>query len=389
VARAKRLRVGVLYGGRSGEHEVSLASAAAVFANVDRQRYEPVPIRIERDGRWVLADRPPSAASAADVIQQVRSDVARVRGGREVFLPPRPGDETLVLVDRRPSRENDGESSAALTGLSLDVIFPVLHGPYGEDGTIQGLLELANVPYVGCGVLASAVGMDKAVMKELFRSRGLRVADGLTVRRRDWRTAPAAVTATIDKSMTYPLFVKPANLGSSVGISKVHHAAELAPALDLAAEFDRKIIVELAVADAREIECAVLGNDEPEASVPGEVVPSREFYDYEAKYIDSGSRLEIPAQLEPAVAREVRRQAIVAFDAIDGTGLARVDFLLSRSSGDLYVNEINSLPGFTTISMFSKLWQASGLDYPVLVDRLITLAIERHADKQQSKTSAL
>jgi D-alanine-D-alanine ligase len=388
VARTKRLRIGVLYGGRSGEHEVSLASAAAVFANVDRQRYEPVPIRIEKDGRWVLADRPPSAASAADVIQQVRSDVARVRGGREVFLPPRPGEDTVVLVDRRAPGD-DGETSAALTGLRLDVIFPVLHGPYGEDGTIQGLLELANVPYVGCGVLASAVGMDKAVMKDLFRTRGLRVSQGVTVRRRDWRSSPAAVTATIEKSITYPIFVKPANLGSSVGISKVHHAGELAGALDLAAEFDRKIIVEAAVADAREIECAVLGNDDPEASVPGEIVPSREFYDYEAKYIDSGSRLEIPAQLDPAVAREVRRQAIVAFEAIDGTGLARVDFLLSRSSGELYVNEINSLPGFTTISMFSKLWQASGLDYPALVDRLIALAIERHADKQQSKTSAL
>jgi D-alanine-D-alanine ligase len=384
----KRLRVGVVYGGRSGEHEVSLASAAAVFANIDRQLYEPVPIRIEKDGRWVLADRPPSAASAAEVIQQVRSEVSRLRSGREVILPPRPGDDTLVLIDRQPARSDDGEAAVTITGLGLDVIFPVLHGPYGEDGTIQGLLEMANVAYVGCGVLASAVGMDKAVMKTLFAARGLRVAEGLTIRRRDWRNGPATVAATIDKQLTYPFFVKPANLGSSVGISKVHGPDELAPAMNLAADYDRRIVVEAAVPDAREIECAVLGNDDPEASVPGEIVPSREFYDYEAKYLDADSRLDIPARLDAAMASEVRRAALVAFDAIDGAGLARVDFLLSRSSGELFVNEINSMPGFTTISMFSKLWQASGVDYPTLVGRLIALAIERHAEKQQLKTTA-
>jgi D-alanine-D-alanine ligase len=384
----KRLRVGVLYGGRSGEHEVSLASAAAVYANLDPQRYERVALRIEKDGRWVLADRPPSAASAADVIEQTRNDATRLRGGREVFMPPRPGEETIVLVDRRSGRADQGEAAAALTGLRLDVLFPVLHGPYGEDGTVQGLLELANVAYVGCGVLASSVGMDKAMMKVVFRAGGLRVPDWVVIQRREWLADPAAVTARIERTLTYPLFVKPANLGSSVGISKVHGPSELAPALTLAADFDRKIIVELAVPEAREIECAILGNDDAQASVAGEIVPSREFYDYEAKYVDARSRLEIPASLDEPTMREVQRQAVLAFEAIDGSGLARVDFLLSRTSGELYVNEINTLPGFTTISMYSKLWAATGVDYPTLVERLIALAIARHHDKQQLKTTA-
>ncbi len=384
----KRLRVGVLYGGRSGEHEVSLASAAAVFANLDRQKYEPVAIRIEKDGRWVLADRPPSAASAADVIDQTRNDATRARGGRELILPPRPGDDTVIIVDRRSAKPEDAEAATTLTGLRLDAIFPVLHGPFGEDGTIQGLLELAGVAYVGCGVLASAVGMDKAVMKTLFRARGLLTPDWVVVLRREWVASRAAVTASVERALPYPVFVKPANLGSSVGISKVKGTKDLAAAITLAAEFDRKVIVEAAVPQAREIECAVVGNDEPEASVPGEIVPSREFYDYEAKYIDSGSRLEIPADLPDAVVREVRRLSVAAFQAIDGTGLSRVDFLLNRVTGDLFLNEINTLPGFTTISMFSKLWAASGVDYPTLVDRLVTLALERHAEKRALRTSA-
>jgi D-alanine-D-alanine ligase len=380
--------VGVLYGGRSGEHEVSLASAAAVFANLDRKRYEPIAIRIDKDGRWRLADRPPSAASAAEVIDQARNDATRLRGGKEVFMPPRPGEETLVLVDRRSARAGEAEAAAAVTGLSLDVIFPVLHGPYGEDGTIQGLLELSNVAYVGAGVLASAVGMDKAVMKVLFQARGLRVSEWMVVFRAEWRASPATVAANIAKRLGFPLFVKPANLGSSVGISKVHGPGELAAALELAAGFDRKIVVEAAVPDAREIEVGVIGNASPEASVPGEIVPSREFYDYEAKYLDAGSRTEIPARLDDEMARDVRRQAVTAFLAIDGAGFARVDFLLSRTTGELFINEINTIPGFTTISMFSKMWGATGLDYPALVDRLIALALERHAEKQESKTTA-
>lgn len=384
----KRLRVGVIYGGRSGEHEVSLASAAAVFANLDRSRYEPVAIRIEKDGRWLLADRPPSAASAADVIDQMRSEAHRLRAGRELVLPAQPGDDTLMLVDRGGQGADALGRAAAVTGLAVDVIFPVLHGPYGEDGTIQGLLEMANVPYVGCGVLASAVGMDKDVMKTVFRARGLRVPDWVVVKRGAWRADADAQMARIETTLAYPLFVKPANLGSSVGISKVHGRQELAPAIDHAMDFDHKVVVEVAVPDAREIEVAVLGNEQASASVPGEIVPSREFYDYEAKYVDGDSRTLIPAPLDDELRERVRMLAVAAFDAIDGSGLARVDFLLSRSTGDLFVNEINTLPGFTTISMYSKLWAASSIDYPSLIDRLIALALERHALKQERRTSA-
>lgn len=382
----RRLRVGVIYGGRSGEHEVSLASAAAVFANLDRERYEPIPIRIEKDGRWSLADRPPTAISAADVIEQARLDAARtLRPSREVHLLPRPGDETMLAIDRK---ESDA-SKAVLTGLGVDLVFPVLHGPYGEDGTIQGLLELANVPYVGCGVLASAVGMDKSVMKVLFAAAGLTVTEGITVTSARWAGDREALSAGIASRFSFPLFVKPANLGSSVGISKVHDAGELGPAVDLAAGYDRKIVIEKAVPDAREIEVAVLGNDTPEASVPGEIIPSREFYDYEAKYLDEGSRTVIPAELDPAIAAEVRRQAIEAFRAIDGAGMARVDFLIPRGTREIFVNEVNTIPGFTTISMYAKMWDASGVSYPMLLDRLIALALERHAAKQQLRTSFL
>ena len=384
----KRLRIGVVYGGRSGEHEVSLASAASVFAHLDRQRYDPVAIRIEKDGRWVLADRPPSAASAADVIAQMQSDVSRLRGGKEVILPGRPGDETLLVVDRRKGQDDGDLEITALATLKLDVVFPVLHGPYGEDGTIQGLLEMAGVPFVGCGVLASAVAMDKAVMKVLFVARGLRVAPWMAVSRKDWTTAPKDVRARIEAALPYPLFVKPANLGSSVGVSKVHDRSELDAAMQTAAEFDRKIVVEAGVPNTREIECGVLGNDAPEASVPGEIVPSNEFYDYEAKYISGRSRSVIPAELDARLIAEVQRQAVAAFQAVEGTGMARVDFLLDAKTHDLFVNEVNTIPGFTTISMFPQMWRASGVDYPVLVDRLIALAIERHAERQAVRTSA-
>jgi D-alanine-D-alanine ligase len=384
----KRLRVGVIYGGRSGEHEVSLASAAAVFANLDRKRYEPVAIRIEKDGRWLLADRPPSAASAAEVIDQMRSEAHRLRTGRDLVLPPQPGEDTLLLVDRGRQDREDVEKAASITGLAVDVIFPVLHGPYGEDGTLQGLLEMANVPYVGCGVLASAVGMDKDIMKTIFRARGLRVPDWIVVKRGPWRRDPASEVARIEAALSYPVFVKPANLGSSVGISKVHNRREVGPAVDRAMAFDFKVVVEAAVPEAREIEVAVIGNDQVRASVPGEIVPSREFYDYEAKYVDGHSRTEIPATLDAEMNEQIRAWSIAAFDAIDASGLARVDFLINRSTGELFVNEINTLPGFTTISMFSKLWAASGVDYPALVDELIALALARHAEKQDRRTSA-
>jgi D-alanine-D-alanine ligase len=385
--RVKRLRVGVLYGGRSGEHEVSLASAASVFANLDRTRYEPVPIRIEKDGRWALADRPPVVMIAGDVIEQARLEAARpVREGREVHFVARPSEETILSIDRSHQRESD-LPTATVTGLALDVIFPMLHGPYGEDGTIQGLLELANVPYVGCGVLASAVGMDKAMMKIAFAGRGLPVCGYRVVLRHEWERDRDGVAADLEKALKYPMFVKPANLGSSVGISKAKDAAGLRDAMALAGSFDRKIVIEAAVPNAREIECAVLGNDEPDASIPGEIIPSREFYDYEAKYLDEGSKAVIPAELPKKVADQVRKLAIEAFKAIDGAGMSRVDFLLDRGTNKLFVNEINTIPGFTTISMFAKLWAASGVDYPALLDRLIALAAERHAGKQQLRTS--
>jgi D-alanine-D-alanine ligase len=383
----KRLRIGVLYGGRSGEHEVSLASAAAVFANLDRHRYEPVAIRIEKDGRWALADKPPLATSAAEVIEQSRVEAARqIRTGREVHLVSRPSEETILSIKRAPEASPE-PTEASVTGLHLDVIFPVLHGPYGEDGTIQGLLELANVPDVGAGVAASALGMDKALMKVLFSARGLPVCDYQVVLRRDWERQSVAIAAELERRLRFPMFVKPANLGSSVGISKAKNSASLREAMDLAGSFDRKIIVEAAVPNAREIECGVLGNDEPQTSVPGEVIPSREFYDYEAKYLDEGSKTVIPADLPAAVADEIQRLSVAAFQAIDCAGMARVDFLLSRDSGAIVLNEVNTIPGFTTISMYSKMWEASGVSYPTLIDRLVELALERHAAKQHLRTS--
>src|ERR671931_436273 len=374
----RKLRVGVIYGGRSGEHEISLASAAAVFQNLDPERYEAVPIRIEKDGRWAIARRPPALVSAGDVIRANKSELTDQ--AREAHLIAHPGGDTLMTIDRR----DDG---AAVSGLALDVVFPVLHGPYGEDGTVQGLLELANVPYVGAGVLASSIGMDKAAMKLVFAAQGLPVGDYEVVLKRDWQRDERAVMNRIVNRLGFPVFVKPANLGSSVGISKARHATELRAALELAAAFDRKIVSEAAVPKAREIECAVLGNDEPQASVPGEIIPGREFYDYEAKYLDDSSRTIIPAPLTEAQASEVRALAIEAFKAVDCSGMARVDFLLAGGSGVVYVNEVNTIPGFTTISMYSKMWEASGLPYPRLIDRLIDLALERHADKQELRTS--
>ena len=385
----KKLRVGIIYGGRSGEHEVSVASAASIIKHLDRSRYEPVPIRIEKDGRWTLADKPPSVIKAAEVIETARLQAARpARPGREAHIVAHPGEDTVLTIERRTDASiADQGTSAVVTGLGLDVIFPVLHGPYGEDGSVQGLLELANVAYVGAGVLGSAVGMDKAVMKQLFSAHGLPQVKYIATIRREWERDASGVTARVERELGYPVFVKPANLGSSVGISKAKNAEELATAVRLAGEFDRKIVIEAAVPNAREIEVAVIGNDLPEASIAGEIVPSREFYDYEAKYLDEGSQALIPAPISEAQMEEVRRLALVAFRAVDGAGMSRVDFLMDGASGTMYLNEVNTIPGFTTISMYPKLWEASGLPYPDLIDRLIALAVERHAEKQQLRTS--
>ena len=354
----KKLRVGVIYGGRSGEHEVSVASAASIFKHIDAEKYEAVPIRIEKTGRWTLGGRVPQALSAAAVLEGQRT-------------------EALQTI----------EPSAAVAASGIDVVFPVLHGPYGEDGTVQGLLELANVAYVGAGVLGSAAGMDKAVMKTLFAAGGLPIVPHLVALRREWERDGADVTRRVRDDLRYPVFVKPANLGSSVGISKARSDAELTVAMELALQFDRKIVIEAAVPDAREIECAVLGNDEPRASVPGEIIPSREFYDYEAKYLDEASELLIPAPLSAAETARIQQLAVDAFRAAEGAGMARVDFLIGRRTGEVFVNEVNTIPGFTTISMYPKLWEASGLPYPALIDRLIELALERHSEKQKLRTS--
>lgn len=359
-----KLRVGVLYGGRSGEHEVSLASARSVIAGFDPDRYEVSLLAIDKQGRWLLGqDAAALLADPGDPRQpegRLQSSLSSIRVGGLV-----PSDDSLR---------------------SLDVIFPVLHGPMGEDGTVQGLLELADIAYVGCGVLASAVGMDKAACKALFAAHGLPQVPYLTLKRQRWQVAAEAVLDAIEAQLTYPIFVKPANLGSSVGINKAHDRASLRAALAEAARYDRKLVVEQGI-DAREIEVSVLGNDDPLASLPGEIIPHGEFYDYAAKYIKPDSQLLIPAPLGPAQTDEVRRLAVAAFLAIDGAGLARVDFLLERGTGQLYLNEVNTLPGFTAISMYPKLWEASGLPFPQLLDRLIELALERQQDKRRNETS--
>jgi len=386
----KRKRVGVLFGGRSSEHEVSVRSAASVLANLDRKRYDTAAIYIDPEGRWTLPSRPPDVATDAEAREYVRDQARSFRRDSEVVMPARPADdETLLVFTRGTGGPDEDIDATAIRELHLDAAFPVLHGPYGEDGTIQGLFELANVPYVGAGVMASAVGMDKSVTKILFGARGLPTAAFEFVSRREWANSRAAVVRRVSGRFAFPVFVKPANLGSSVGISKARTGAELEAAIDLAAQFDRKVLVEAAVPNAREIEVAVLGNDAPEASVPGEIIPAEgcAFYDYEAKYTkDSG--LIVPAPLTPDETAEVRRLAIEAYRAIDAAGLGRVDFLLDREAGAWYVSEINTMPGFTTISMYPRLWEATGLAYGALLDRLIDLGLERHAAKQELRTSA-
>ena len=353
----------MLFGGRSGEHEVSLTSAASVMQALDPAKYEVVPIGISREGRWSMGSG--SERSLPEVFKKGKAVIPSADPSGPKFLPR----EARAGAKRLPD---------------IDVIFPVLHGTFGEDGTVQGLFELAGIPYVGAGVLGSAAGMDKDVMKRLFRDAGLPVVEWVMVLRSEWEQNPARLRRLIETRLGYPLFVKPANLGSSVGISKVHGRRELAPALELAATYDRKVIVEKGL-DAREIECGVLGNDSPEASVPGEIIPLNEFYDYEAKYVKEGSELVIPAKLPRAQTRRVKDFALRAFRSVDCAGMARVDFLLDRPSRTLFVNEVNTIPGFTPISMYPKLWEASGLPYPALLDRLIHLALERHRDKERTR----
>ena len=352
---SEKLHIGVIFGGRSGEHEVSLVSAASVIAALDRSKYEIIPIGITPEGRWISSPR------ALELLREQRADDEPER-----FLLPRPGRHDLNNGGRQESK--------------IDVVFPLVHGTHGEDGTLQGLLELADVPYVGAGVIGSALGMDKILQKKLFAAAGLPIAEYVWFLSSQFREKPKRVVKAVEESLAYPVFVKPANTGSSVGISKAHDKGELMEALELAAKFDRKIIVEKGIRKVREIEISVLGNDNPVASVAGEVVPSNEFYDYDAKYVDGKSTVIIPADLPRKIVKELQEFAVRAFTSLDCCGMARVDFFVTRKNR-IYLNEINTIPGFTSISMYPKLWEASGLKYADLLDRLIGLAQERHRER--------
>ncbi len=358
--KKKRLRVGVLFGGRSGEHEVSLASAASVIRGMDPDKYEPVPIGITKDGHWLMGE------GAAKLLPDI------LKSGRRVMLAADPTEAALMPLDRGTGAQR------------FDVIFPVMHGTFGEDGTIQGMLELSGLPFVGAGVLGSAIGMDKDISKRLCQDAGIPVVPWITVYRWQWEKDPLAIKASIEAKFSYPLFVKPATLGSSVGMTKVHNAEELGPALDFAAEYGMKILVEKAVT-AREIEVAVLGNHDPKASIPGEIVPHREFYDYAAKYLEEGTQLLIPAVLKPAQIKKVQGLAVDAFRVLELAGMARIDFFLEKKGSKLYLNEVNTIPGFTSISMYPKLWEATGIPFKELVDKLIELAFEMHREKLNTK----
>ncbi len=367
----KKIRLGLIFGGRSAEHEVSLRSAGSVLKALDREKYDVTLVGISKEGKWLAGGDPLAALAAGNL-----SDLAGVA------LLGEPGRRELLAVEGASA----GRAVQLAALAEFDVVFPLLHGPYGEDGTVQGLLELADLPYVGAGVLASALAMDKAMCKQVLRAHGIPVTDWELVTRAAVAADAHAVAAAAAEHFGYPVFVKPANLGSSVGVSKAHDFDELVAALREAARFDRRILVEPAI-NARELEVSVLGNADPAASVVGEIVPSREFYDYEAKYVDEGSALIIPAPIPSATAEAARRYAVAAFAAIDAAGLARVDYLLDRDSGQLYLNEINTIPGFTSISMYPKLWEASGVSYSELIDRLVTLALERQAEKDQTVKS--
>jgi D-alanine-D-alanine ligase len=357
---SRKLRVGVLFGGRSGEHEVSLASAASIIRGLDPQKYEAVPIGITKEGHWLIG------AGAQKMLPEV------LRTGQRVVMSADPTESALMPLDGSPR------------GQKLDVVFPVIHGTFGEDGTMQGLLELAGLPFVGAGVLGSAIGMDKDVAKKLMQVAGIPVVPWIAVQRADWEHQPKEIRRGIEKKFKYPVFVKPATLGSSVGMTKVHSRAELGPALDLAAEFAIKIMVERAVS-AREIEVSVLGNHDPRASIPGEIVPHREFYDYAAKYLEEGTQLLIPAKLTKSEVKKVQAMAVTAFRALELSGMARVDFFIDKRGGKIFLNEVNTIPGFTSISMYPKLWEANGIPFRELISKLIDLALEQHREKARTK----
>lgn len=375
----RKIRVGIVFGGRSGEHEVSLASAAGIIDAIDTTKYDVVPIGVTKTGRWI---------AGGDPLRQLRVEagLALPSPGDAAEVDPVPGHEPVTETLLAPLEPGESPLTTQRAALDLDVVFPVLHGPLGEDGTVQGLFQLAGIPYVGAAVAASAVGMDKALMKDVFRAHGLPVLDYVVIGRRDWERAPDAAVTAVESKLSYPVFTKPVNMGSSVGVRKCSSRDQLRAGLAEAARYDRKLLAEQGI-PAREIEVSVLGNDRPMASVAGEIIPSREFYSYAAKYLDNASDLLIPAPLSDADMGKVRRLAVDAYRAIDCAGMARVDFLLDRETGELYLNELNTIPGFTPISMYPKLWESSGISYTELIDRLIELALERHADARRSETS--
>ena len=367
---AGKLKVGIIFGGRSGEHEVSFCSASSIIKAIDKGKYTVVPIGITKEGKWI---------SPQDSELALQS--GKIEGKNTVILLNDPSGKALVHIGNHQRLDK----SSVLE--RLDVIFPVLHGPYGEDGTVQGLLELANIPYVGAEVAASAISMDKDLMKIIFKQKNLPVLKWETIRRKDWQKNKGEILSILQNKFEYPLFVKPTNLGSSVGITKVHKKEELEKAIDLASSYDRKILIEQGLEEIREIECGVLGNDKPRASVVGEVRPAGEFYDYDSKYIDKGTQLIVPADLPVRISKKVREIALCAFEAIDAAGMARVDFFVTKKDNQIYLNEINTIPGFTSVSMYPRLWEASGISYSDLIDQLIQLALERHQDKKQNKIS--
>lgn len=364
----RKLRVAVIFGGRSGEHDVSLMSARSVLAVLDPQRYDVIQIGITLEGEWF---------TGTDVIGAFEKGM--VQGLNRAILPGDPSHSTLYAL-----RGTDhGELLEKLD--DVDVFFPVLHGPFGEDGTIQGLFEMADVAYVGAGVAGSSVGMDKGIFKDVMRANGIPIVDSILVLRSDLENDMNAVIEKVEAMGAYPFFTKPANLGSSVGISKCNSRSDLAEGLMDAARYDRRIIIECGAGDAREVEVSVLGNEHPQASVCGEILPSREFYSYESKYVDGTSGLVIPSQLPAEVTEKIREYAIRAYQAIDCAGMARADFFVENGTHNIYLNELNTLPGFTSISMYPKLWQASGMTYAELVDRLIQLALERKAQRDRTE----
>lgn len=368
--KTEKIKVGLIFGGRSGEHEVSFCSASSIIKAIDKDKYTVVPIGITKEGRWI---------SPRDSELALQS--GRIEGKGTVTLLSNPSGTALVRID------NNQRLDKSSTLEKLDVIFPVLHGPYGEDGTVQGLLELADIPYVGAEVAASAISMDKDLMKTIFQQKDLPILKWLTIKRKEWQKDKEKILSIIQNNFEYPLFVKPTNLGSSVGITKVHKKEELDKAINLAASYDRKILIEEGLEEVREIECGVLGNDEPQVSVVGEVRPAGEFYDYDSKYIDEKTQLIVPTDLPEEVSGKVQQIALLAFKAVDAAGMARIDFFVSKKENKIYLSEINTIPGFTSNSMYPRLWEASGIPYPELIDQLIQLALERHQDKKQNKIS--